>query len=303
MRNTTLRWTASFVWLVTLAMTVPVWCWGNEGHRAVALVAQAQLSVPAKAQIQSLIGTALPAIATCADEVRAHERNPQEFTLSPACLHVFPTPQPTGTANWHFINLDVGKPDLSDAAMDQLCHDDCVVAKILSFQSVLASKVTPASSRMQALAFLVHFVGDVHQPLHAAERNKDAGGNLVTVGFPTTDGPTGPLSEETLHAVWDTAVIQRISRDETALVAAIAAQIAAARKEKVPAQLGPWVHVWSRQSEALARVSAYQDRGVNIPTSQHDLSLEYEKAAAGVIETQIARAGFRLATLINLALK
>ena len=81
-------------------------------------------------------------------------------------------------------------------------------------------------------------------------------------------------------------------------------QIAAARKETVPPQIAPWVHDWARQSEDLARDVVYKDNNMDIdPNSKPDLSQNYETNAEGIIDDQLARAGFRLATLINLALK
>lgn len=291
---------------VVVAMTVPVWCWGNEGHRAVALIAEQQLSSPVKAQIQALVGTTLSALATCADEVRSHERKPQTFHFSPPCLAIFPPPQPTGTANWHFIDLDVRKPDLTDPAMDQFCNNDCAVAKILFFQSVLANKTAPVAARRQALAFLVHFVGDVHQPLHSAERDQDHGGNLVTVRVPTAVNGHRTLKQDNLHSVWDGDIIESIAGDEAALVSGMTAQIAAAKTETIPADIRPWVHSWARQAEAIAKAAAYRDTGVDIDpnaTPRHLLSANYESVAADAITLQLARAGVRLAVLINLALK
>jgi hypothetical protein len=115
--------------IAVLAVLVPrpttVQGWGNEGHRTVAVVAQQQgmLTANALAGIKTLVGNVgLVPLSTCPDEVRTHERNPS-FVLSPECLVVFPSPQPTGTANWHFINLDVAKSDPKDAPMDAFCNE------------------------------------------------------------------------------------------------------------------------------------------------------------------------------------
>jgi hypothetical protein len=282
----------------------PAWCWGNEGHHAAGLVAQTQLSSRAKKAVKSLVGkSTLRDLATCADEVRTHERNPS-FVLSAVCGKVFPSPQPTGTANWHFIDLDVKSADPDDTAMDAFCNTDCVVAKIISFHSVLSDKTASGPLRAQALAFLVHFVGDVHQPLHAAQRDQDRGGNLVTVGLVTSPGSPRKVVHENLHAVWDTGIIQLMAADEQGLVGIMTTQIAAARKETVPPQIAAWVHSWAKESEDLARSQVYKDNNQDIDaSSKPELSQNYEKNAEGVISDQIARAGFRLATLINLALK
>jgi hypothetical protein len=262
------------------------------------------LTANAVAGIKTLVGNVgLVPLSTCPDEVRTHERNPS-FVLSPECLAVFPSPQPTGTASWHFINLDVAKSDPKDAQMDAFCKNDCVVAKIVAFQQVLGNKAASTASRAQALSFLLHFVGDVHQPLHAAERGNDLGGNLLIVLIPSSIGSTEPAMEDNLHSAWDTFFVNMLGGNEIAVATKIAAQVADAKKEAVPPQIGAWVHDWARQSEDLARTVAYQDHHkplVAKPTPT--LSGDYERLAMETIEGQLARAGVRLAALINGAFK
>ncbi len=282
----------------------PGWCWGNEGHRAVAIVAEELLAnnTQVNAAIKSLVGNLrLRDLATCPDEVRTHERQPT-FVMSPACRQVFPVP-PTGTAHWHFINLDVNSQDPNDAAMDQICNNDCAVAKIIGFSKTLADKSATNTDRAQALAFIVHFTGDIHQPLHAAERNHDEGGNTVLVDFLVTPGgPKGHQgNQEKLHAVWDSGILNVIAADENVFVQTIQPQIGQAKAEKAPAQLSPWVHAWARESLDLARSIAY--KGVNPPPATTQLGQAYEQAADPVVRMQIARGGFRLASVLNQNLK
>lgn len=280
--------------------------WGTVGHRAVASIAQSQLSPQGQAGVKALLGTLqLADISICPDEVRTHERQ-SSFALSPACLQVFPAPQPTGTANWHFVDLDVTAPDPQDAAMDAFCKNDCVVAKILTFQHTLADKTAPPAARAQALSFLVHFVGDLHQPLHAAQRHNDRGGNLMMVTIPATSGATSSAVRDNLHSAWDTVFVTMIAGNEAALVSKLGPQIAAAKTEPVPAEarVSAWVHDWARQSEDLARTVAYRDNGKELdPNGTPTVSAAYEMAAMETISNQLAKAGFRLATLINLAFK
>jgi len=284
-------------------LTTPLWGWGNEGHRAVALVAEELLAtnVKANATIKSLIGgLTLHDLATCADEVRTLEREPA-FTMSPACKQVFPKPL-AGTSHWHFINLDVASPDPNDAAIDTICANDCAVAKILSFFNTLQNASASQADRKQALAFLVHFIGDIHQPLHAAQRGNDEGGNKVIVDFLVSpNGPTHqPGTQEKLHAVWDSGILDVIAANETVFVSLIGPQVAAAQTESVPSSLTVWVHAWARQSLDLARSVAY--KGVN-PPPKPLLGADYEKAAGPVVRNQIARGGFRLAQVLSQALK
>jgi hypothetical protein len=120
------------------------------------------------------------------------------------------------TSNWHFVNIPAtaGRYDATrDCATSR--RGDCVVAAIARERATLVDHTRPARQRAEALRFLVHFVGDVHQPLHVAN-NGDRGGNDVAV---QTLG-AGPGSRTTtLHAIWDTSVINRSSETETARAA------------------------------------------------------------------------------------
>ena len=286
-----------------LAAAAPAWCWGDEGHRAVAMVAEGLLAKNSKAAkaIRSLAGKfQLRDLAPCADQVRTKERQPT-FVMSPPCQQVFANPVP-GTTNWHFVNLDVNAPDPSDAMIDQICHNDCAVSQVLTFLKTLGNRSASKADRAQALAFVVHFMGDLHQPLHAAERNQDEGGYTVVVDFlPASSGSKGPSSgQQTLHSVWDSSILGVIAADENVFVPMIQPQVAQARQETVPAQLDTWVHSWARESLGLARTVAYA--GVNPPPTPQ-LGPAYVQAADPVVRQQIARAGFRLAMVLSRTLQ
>src|SRR5262249_38863408 len=149
---------------------------------------------------------------------------------------------------------------------------------------------------------VVHFVGDLHQPLHAAERGHDEGGNTVIVDFLVS--PSAPHqhngSGEKLHVVWDSGILGVIAADENVFVPLIKTEVAAAPKEQAPANLDVWVHAWARQSLVLARNVVY--KGVKPPPAPQ-LGADYETAAEPVVRGQIARGGFHLATVIAQALK
>lgn len=130
--------------------------WGHEGHEIVASLAEPRLTEIAKVGIRSLIGDAsLASVANWADEVR---------------------PDRDETYNWHFVDIPKDASGFSDerdcflpnsrhkgSATD---HHNCVVDRIESFKKVLSDNAS-RDDRIEALKFLVHFVGDVHQPMHA----------------------------------------------------------------------------------------------------------------------------------------
>jgi S1/P1 Nuclease len=106
------------------------------------------------------------------------------------------------TSGWHFVDIPYER-NTYEAAVD--CKDDsekgdCIINANDRVQKTLADCTKPNGERVEALKFLVHFVGDVHQPLHTAERNGDGGGNGVHVSFFGKN--------VNLHEVWDTEIIR-----------------------------------------------------------------------------------------------
>jgi hypothetical protein len=188
--------------VLSLLMPSTLLGWGPEGHEIVASLAQTRLTENAKKGIRSLIGDAsLAPIANWADEVR---------------------PERDETYNWHFVDIPESASGFSDerdcflpqskhkgSATD---HHNCVVDRIEMFEHVLSGSSASRDDRIEALKFLVHFVGDVHQPFHAI--GEAAGGNGVTVAeFGSTQCGRHPCN---LHGAWDSGLIQhtRMGRDE-----------------------------------------------------------------------------------------
>ena len=163
--------------------------WGQEGHAIVAEIAQRRLDPQTLAKIETLLkseapsldapSVALASIGSWADDYRA---------------------QHPGTANWHFVDIlyERGTYDPGVDCKPDPKAGDCIINAIDRARKTLADCGKPAEDRTEALKFLVHFVGDVHQPLHTADRN-DHGGNDVQVTFFGQ-----PMK---LHAVWDTGLI------------------------------------------------------------------------------------------------
>jgi hypothetical protein len=162
------------------------------------------------------------------------------------------------------------------------CANNCVLTEIDRWGAVLADKTQSNAERLQALSFLVHFIGDVHQPLHSATRGSDAGGNAEQVRI---DGGT-----TSLHHAWDFNLVNDINSDPVGLSNALSPEIAAAEAE---AQITP--EAWALQANQLARTVAY----AGIPTSgTTTLSSTYIANATPVVRKQLARGGVRLAQFI-----
>ena len=175
--------------ILTLTWTLPgpAWAWGPQGHQIVGRIAELHLTPQAKAAIAQLLGEgdsiSDAEVANWADDVRKF----------------FPESGP-----WHYVDIPVEESRYSQSR--DCKYSDCVIERIEKFREVLADKNARKSDRQRALKWLVHLVGDLHQPLHCAERrdsegNPDLGGNRRKVYF------LGETVQSNLHEVWDTKLL------------------------------------------------------------------------------------------------
>lgn len=146
--------------------------------------------------------------------------------------------------SWHYQNVDICKPfDLKSACKD----GHCVSAQIERQARLLADVRVPTRERLMALAFLVHFVGDLAQPMHAGDRG-DLGGNRVAANYGLVGGRTN------LHSIWDGYLAERaISTPPGGPVGLVAALSA---DERAALAAGT-VTDWSRESWEASRSQAY----------------------------------------------
>lgn len=275
--------------LLTLAR-VTCFGWSEEGHRTVGVIAQSILAQNQTAMnnYQTLMGSvSLADVATCADQIRAFERN-QNQKLDPECHKLFPKP-PKGTSNLHFINIPIKDPG-SEPARDEIraaCNKNCILSAIDQFSCVLRNPRAKTGERRQAVAWLAHFVGDIHQPLHTVVRNGDNGGNAEVIRFFGV--------KEKLHGIWDNQMVARIEPDPAKLADLLKPQVDEAMKEQdiIPA-------VWAGQAYDFARDVCYKGiPGANGDEPVATLADDYQNAGDPVIRRQIARAGIRLGLLLT----
>ena len=250
-----------------LLTPAPAFAWGAEGHEIVAGVALRELTPAARAQIAHLLGgeAMLALQSNWADEIKSQHRD---------------------TAAWHFVDIPLQARGL---VMQRDCGDgNCVVAQIQADLQVLRNKRLGDPIRAQALLFLSHFVADVHQPLHA-EDNDDKGGNEVRVEI--------GHERANLHKVWDVDVVEAMGVDPGAVAAGIERTI-------TPAQRQAWARGtpadWANEVHGIARDQIYPPlqgaRDVRLPR-------DYAWREAQITRLQLARAGVRLAWLLNTNLK
>jgi hypothetical protein len=276
----------------------PAHAWGDEGHEVVGLIADHYLEPAVRAKVNAILagddsgltpGTQIDQEATWADKYRDLDRNTTKIHYNQ-------------TRNWHYVDLELGGPDLTSACFGRPRlpantpasagpADDCIVDKIDEFAAELGNPATSVRERRLALQFLLHFVGDVHQPLHASD-DHDHGGNLKIV--------TGPgMPPNNLHHAWDTDFVARLGGD----AAGVAQRLIAGITEAERAQWSRGAAAdWAMESFALAKAHAY---GLLLaPDSSHryQLSDAYISDATKVAREQLCKAGVRLAFVLNRAL-
>jgi hypothetical protein len=252
--------------------------WGAQGHHIVARIAWAEMTPAARDRATAILGGGQDlfiAAATWADEIR---------------------PSRPETANWHFVDIPVGEAHY-DAARDckPTDHGDCLIAEIARVRGELADAARPDAEKTEALKFLIHFIGDLHQPLHDID-DHDRGGNDVHVD--ALRGADGRATN--LHAVWDTGLINLSTETEAARAARLIDDVKAH-----PPDTTIDIVKWSEDGHALAERVAYHYPGFSPagpPQNAVTLDAAYREAALLTIDQQLERAGTRLAALVNQAL-
>jgi len=253
--------------LSLLLAPAPAFAWGAEGHEVVAAMARDALTPAARARVAQLLGSDIMLVqqSNWADEIKDQRRD---------------------TARWHFVDIPLHAPRF---APGRDCADgDCVVAQIEADLQTLRDKRRSERTRTEALLFLIHFVADVHQPLHA-EDNDDKGGNQVRVEI--------GRERANLHKVWDVDVVEVMGPDPDAVAADIERGITGAQRQ---AWTRGTAADWANEAHAIARDQIYPPlqgaRDIRLPR-------DYGWREAGVARLQLARAGVRLAWLLNTTLK
>jgi hypothetical protein len=286
------------VGLMLLVRPATAYCWGDEGHEIVGLIAEHYLTPAVRSRVTALLagdasgltrGTGIAAESTWADKFRDSDRNTTQRHYHQ-------------TSEWHYIDIELDRPDFDEACFRHPARTmggkasegpaaDCILDKIDEFRRELHSPATGAEERRLALQFLLHLVGDLHQPLHAAD-NHDRGGNGVRVeGAGNSPG--------SLHHYWDTVFVRRLGTraDDVSreLIAGISDDHRRAWSEGSPTD-------WAEQSFEIARSSVYGPLHTAAASGTIPLDARYEADAGNIVAGQLQRAGLRLARLLNEAL-
>src|SRR5580698_1191372 len=163
------------VGIAAVCIAVGLISWGRTGHNVIGRIAAGHLTDKAKAGVAALLGNeGLADVASWADDNRDRT-----------------------TASWHFINVELG---LSfDEFNGQVESKEDVYTVLVKEEGILADEKASREDRVNALKYVVHFVGDIHQPMHVS-RAEDKGGNTIQVQY---DG-----QGTNLHSLWDTKMLE-----------------------------------------------------------------------------------------------
>lgn len=254
----------------------------DTGHMVVADLAWRDLKPAVRKRADALLATAdiefrNPLAASCwADDFKTREDGP-----------------------WHYINLPFRKGDTSNSFSG---GEQNVVWAIKRFSTILGDKKQPAAERQRALTWLLHFVGDIHQPLHGTSRPSEAwptgdrGGNEYKVKSPTGLG----FEVRNLHFLWDIGcgAYGEIDRPVTEAAKLTITGIGNVIRKDFPrksianlAKTDPMF--WAQESRDLAVDFVYSTPENEVPNN------DYLKKGRQISRKRIATAGYRLADLIN----
>ena len=248
--------------------------WSAKGHAIIGDIASARLMSVTKKNVKLLLGEdTLGSIASWADDVRKDR---------------------DASYGWHFVSIPKDATGFSDARdcfhpdekhpSSQTDHQNCVVDRIEMFEKVLADENASRTDRIEALKFLVHFVGDIHQPLHAIDEARGGNDIKVTV-FGSGDCGKYPCN---LHGVWDYSLVEHTGYAEDQYVHHLQELIRTNHLEEKPTGRP---EDWANESLQDAR-KIIADHGASIDEG-------YYQANIKLVDERLALAGVRLAAVLN----
>jgi hypothetical protein len=250
------------------------YAWGEKGHRIVALIADDRLSRPARAAIADLLSV----------ETDSRVHSLEDGAIWPDVIR---GDRPE-TRPWHFVRIQLAYTDYIATRDCTEGVPSCLVPRLESFVAIMKDHAKPLPERLEALKFVVHLVGDLHQPLHCSD-NMDRGGNDVVVRWfgKSTD----------LHAIWDSAIIERAAETADVFAGELINKIDRMDATRIASIQSGTLSDWVVTSHALARTHAYR-----IPRN-HRLSQAYYEANVDTVDDQLINGGLRLAKILNDSLR
>ena len=303
--------------LAALSTASPMFAWGCKGHQTIALIAERHLAPEVRQYLEALLrddpvdtelkrycgnfnGSLFADSSTWPDDVRNTRNN----------------------GAWHYIDIPRGA---SRGPIENFCGDSgCITRAIADQLAILKDPHALPRKRAEAVRYLIHFIGDLHMPLHAATNN-DEGGNCVPVQyFRRVPKEQNRSYSPNLHSLWDSTIVERD------MEGADPREYSDFLEKSFADDFARWqragIHVddWAWESHDLAQSVAYgklrpkdpvekpapanactDDNNVGDRMLQMHFAVgaKYQDAAALVIEKRLAQAGIRLAMVLSEAVK
>jgi hypothetical protein len=250
--------------MALFALPSPALAWGKTGHRVVAALADAQLSGLARAHVKELLGVeSLAEAATWPDDMRSAPGQFWQKTATP----------------WHYVTLN-------GIVYDHAPPEGDALDALNRYRATLQDPNANIADKQLALRFIVHLVGDLHQPLHVG-KCCDKGGNEVKVKWFGRD--------LNLHSVWDSALVEEEQLSFTELAAKL-------QRHTSNADVLAWWDInprdWISESAQL-RETVYPERNRKDPKAPPELSYGYVYKYTPLMEQRLKQAGVRLAAYLN----
>ena len=293
-----------------VALLPLVSAWGELGHRTVAYLAQKHLTTPAQSWVNDILqGEDISTAAIWPDEIKNKTKYGDRYSYSKP---------------WHFYNVK-GSFDasctLNSSDIPAACQKNhgCAIEAIANNTEVAMNKINSNAARAEGLKFVMHIIGDLHQPLHTEALA--SGGNGICINWGNArrgeyDDSCKPKNLDNLHAVWDDFIPETLVQEKYNITPDAVSTLRHSTKFKDAAKQ------WAEKlydahdkpevcSYATAQQCAFnwaQDSNQLVcrnvlangkPSTTEDLSKSYYDANKDVVEAQVKRAGLRLAAWIN----
>ena len=250
--------------LIILTLSLFLISWGYTGHRTIGKLTENYLTPTAKKAVQDLLGDESIADAcTWADEARKY-------------------PELKETANWHFLNLPLGLSFREFKQTLDTLKQANVYSALINAKENLQKPELSRKQKTDALKFLLHFVGDIHQPMHIS-RAEDKGGNTIQLNF---DG-----KGTNLHGLIDTKLLERggLKYDSLALELSHIPKRKIRRWQREPIIEWAW-ESYQISSKLYKEVDEMKTRNIGD---------EYYQEHIGMVKKRIQQSSVRLAGLLN----
>jgi hypothetical protein len=279
-----------------LALPGKAFAWDEEGHKIVALIADHYLDPAVKQKVDAMLAADTDTLTKhdiASEAVWADTHRDLDGKKAQDQMAV--------TDSWHEVKLELGHPDMKTACLNKPLPvgkpasqgpADCAIDKVNQFVEELSSETTSPAEKLLALKYLLNLVGDLHQPLYVSD-DSNQGGDATRVSG-------GGGDPGTLRHYWDAEFIDYLGDDPKPIADDIADGVRQSKSFDKMSKGTPTD--WALEAFGLAKDHAYGKLPPKKSDGSYELSPDYVTDSIETIRLQLARAGVRLAGILNRAL-